>query len=166
MDLVLPSWSEKMNVKRSLELLGDDYTVIDGEGHILGRLSSVVAKRLLNGEKIVVVNAEKIMITGDREEILRRYKEKYDRGSKDYGPHFPRHPERIFKRTVRGMLPHKESRGRTALKNLRVFISVPEELRDREMEKISSALFEEKVRSGKGIPLLEVSRYLGYEVRA
>jgi len=155
-----------MNVKRSLEMLGDNYTVIDGEGHILGRLSSIVAKRLLNGEKIVIVNAEKIMITGDKEEIFRRYKEKYDRGSKDYGPHFPRHPERIFKRTVRGMLPHKEARGRKALKNLRVFISIPEELKNSEMEKIKSALFEEKIKSGKGIPLIEVSRYLGYEVKA
>ena len=155
-----------MNVKRSLELLGDDYTVIDGEGHILGRLASIVAKRLLNGEKIVVVNAEKIMVSGDRDEILRRYKEKYDRGSKDYGPHFPRHPEKIFKRTVRGMLPHKDYRGRNAFKNLRVFISIPEELMDKEMERVEDALFENKVKSGKGIPLIEISKYLGYEVNA
>ena len=47
-----------VNVERILKILGDDYTVIDANGHILGRLSSIIAKRLLNGEKIVVVNAK------------------------------------------------------------------------------------------------------------
>ncbi|MEM4524429.1 MAG: 50S ribosomal protein L13, partial [Archaeoglobaceae archaeon] len=94
-----------VNVKRALETLGGEYVVINAEGHILGRLCSVIAKRLLMGERIVVVNAEKAVITGNKANIFERYKEKYDRGSKEKGPYFPRHPEKIFKRTVRGMLP-------------------------------------------------------------
>jgi large subunit ribosomal protein L13 len=154
-----------MNVKRSLSLLGDDFIVIDGEGHVLGRLASIIAKRLLNGEKIVVVNAEKVLISGDQEEIFRRYKIKHDKGSKDYGPHFPKHPERILKRTVRGMLPHKTVKGREALSNFRAFIGIPAEVADRDHIKIGEALFENRVKSGKAVSLLEVSRFLGYEVK-
>ena len=39
--------------------------VIDGKGHLLGRLASIVAKQLLNGQKIVVVRAEALNISGE-----------------------------------------------------------------------------------------------------
>ncbi len=151
-----------VNVSRVIKTLGDDFTVIDASGHILGRLSSKIAKRLLSGERIVVVNAEKAVITGDKYMVFERYKEKYDRGSKEKGPYFPRHPERIFKRTVRGMLPWKSSRGRDAYRRLRVFMGVPEELQGREFEKIEDALLEKVSKTDKYVTLAEVSRYLGF----
>jgi len=154
-----------VNIKRVLKTLGDDYTVINAEGHILGRLSSVIAKRLLRGEKIVVVNAEKAIVTGDREMVFQRYKEKYDRGSKEKGPYFPRHPEKIFKRTVRGMLPWKSRRGREAYRRLRVFIGVPEELKDKEFEVVEQALYEKVSKTDKFVTLAEISEYLGYKLR-
>ncbi|MBE8538669.1 50S ribosomal protein L13 [Geoglobus acetivorans] len=155
-----------VNVERVLKTLGEDYRIIDADGHILGRLSSYIAKRLLEGEKIVVVNAEKAIITGSPENVLERYKEKYDRGSKEKGPYFPRHPERIFKRTVRGMLPWKSRRGRDAYRRLRVFMGVPEQLKDREFEKVDAALYEKVSKTEKYVYLGDVSRYLGFEVRA
>ena len=151
-----------VNVNRVIRTLGDDFTVIDASGHVLGRLSSKIAKRLLNGEKIVVVNAEKAVITGDKYMIFERYKEKYDRGSKEKGPYFPRHPEKIFKRTVRGMLPWKSSRGREAYRNLRVFMGVPEELKDKNFERIEDAVLEKVSKTDKYATLAEVSRYLGF----
>ncbi len=154
-----------VSVKRVLKTLGDDFKVIDASGHVLGRLASVIAKRLLNGEKIVVVNAEKAIITGDRDMVFKRYKEKYDRGSKEKGPYFPRHPEKIFKRTVRGMLPWKTKRGREAFRRLRVFMGVPRELEGKEFEKVEAALFERVCKTDKYVYLEEVSRYLGFEVR-
>ena len=39
--------------------------VIDGKGHLLGRLASTVAKQLLNGQKIVVVRCEALNISGE-----------------------------------------------------------------------------------------------------
>lgn len=39
--------------------------VIDGKGHLLGRLASIVAKQLLNGQKIVVVRCEALNISGE-----------------------------------------------------------------------------------------------------
>jgi len=154
-----------VNVERVLKTLGDDYRVIDASGHILGRLSSYIAKRLLEGEKIVVVNAEKAIITGSPENIFERYKEKYDRGSKEKGPYFPRHPERIFKRTVRGMLPWKSRRGREAFRRLRVFMGVPEPLKGKEFEKVDVALYEKVSKTQKYVYLKDVSEYLGYKVK-
>lgn len=40
---------------------------VDGRGHLLGRLASVVAKELLGGQKVVVVRCEQITISGSRE---------------------------------------------------------------------------------------------------
>jgi large subunit ribosomal protein L13Ae len=39
--------------------------VIDGKGHLLGRLASIVAKQLLNGQKIVIVRCEELNISGE-----------------------------------------------------------------------------------------------------
>jgi len=151
-----------INVERVLKTLGDDFVVIDARGHILGRLSSKIAKRLLNGEKIVVVNAEKAIVTGDKRMVFKKYKEKYDRGSKEKGPYFPRHPEKIFKRTVRGMLPWKSRRGREAYKRLRVFIGVPKQLEGKEFEVVEDALLEKVSKTEKYVTIAEISRYLGY----
>lgn len=151
-----------MNVKRVLETLGGEYVVIDASGHILGRLSSVIAKRLLKGERIVVVNAEKAVITGEKRVVFQRYKDKYDRGSKEKGPYFPKHPEKIFKRTVRGMLPWSSRRGREAYRRLRVFIGVPEELRNASFERVENALLEKVSKTEKFVSLEEVSKHLGW----
>ncbi|MEM4156376.1 MAG: 50S ribosomal protein L13 [Archaeoglobaceae archaeon] len=151
-----------MNVKRVLETLGGDYVVIDASGHILGRLSSVIAKRLLSGERIVVVNAEKAVITGDKSAIFEKYKVKYDRGSKEKGPYFPKHPEKIFKRTVRGMLPWDSRRGREAYRRLRVFIGIPEELKDKSFQKVENARLEKVSKTEKFVFLEEVSKHLGW----
>jgi len=151
-----------VSISRALKTLGDGYTVIDATGHILGRLSSIIAKRLINGEKIVVVNAEKAIVTGDRQMVFARYKEKYDRGSKEKGPYFPRHPEKIFKRTVRGMLPWKSRRGREAFRRLRVFIGVPDELKNAEFQRIDQALLEKVSKTDRYVTLEEISEFLGY----
>ncbi len=50
--------------------------VIDAKDLILGRLASLVAKELLNGEEIVIVNAEECAITGSKESILQKYRER------------------------------------------------------------------------------------------
>ncbi len=155
-----------VNVERVLKTLGDDFRIIDASNHILGRLSSYIAKRLLEGEKIVVVNAEKAIITGNPENVFERYKEKYDRGSKEKGPYFPRHPEKIFKRTVRGMLPWKSKRGREAYRRLRVFIGIHEQLKGKDFEKVDIALYEKVSKTQRYVYLQDVSRFLGYEVKA
>ena len=113
---------------------------VDANDMILGRLASVVAKKLLNGESVCVVNGEKSVIVGKPKSTLTEYKEKRARGDPYHGPFFPRTPERIFKRTVRGMLPYKTARGSEALKRLKVFISIPNELKGKEFTVIKEAV--------------------------
>ncbi|KAJ3005487.1 60S ribosomal protein L16B [Thoreauomyces humboldtii] len=102
--------------------------VIDGKGHLLGRLASIVAKQLLNGQKIVVVRAEEINITGpffrNKLKYMAFLRKRCIVNPKRGVFHF-RAPSRIFWRTVRGMVPHKTPRGAAALERLRVFEGVP-----------------------------------------
>ncbi|MBU5557888.1 MAG: 50S ribosomal protein L13 [Candidatus Aenigmatarchaeota archaeon] len=102
-------------------------TVIDADGAVLGRLATLLAKRLLLGEQIVVVNAEKAVVSGKFDTTLAFYKHRRERGDPHKGPFFPRYPDMLLKRTVRGMLPAKTARGRAALANLKVYIGCPEE---------------------------------------
>ncbi|HDN50629.1 MAG: 50S ribosomal protein L13 [Thermoplasmata archaeon] len=131
-------------------------TVIDAARLPVGRLASVVAKRLLEGEEIAIINAEQAIISGKKEEIIARYRHKTEVGGmKRKGPYFSRMPHMILKRTVRGMLPYQQPKGRMAYKRLRVFIGVPEELKDAEVEKL------EMKRSLDYMTLKELSGYLG-----
>ncbi|HDO19282.1 MAG TPA: 50S ribosomal protein L13 [Thermoplasmatales archaeon] len=133
--------------------------IIDATGAVLGRLASVVAKRLLNGEEIIIVNSEKAIITGDKQSIKERYKEKRELGTQRKGPFFPRMPDKIVKRTIRGMLPYQTPHGRAALKRLKCYIGVPEEFNGKEMEKIGL----EKMPL-KYITIEELSRHLGAKI--
>ncbi|KAJ1665459.1 60S ribosomal protein L16A [Coemansia sp. RSA 1813] len=102
--------------------------VIDGKGHLLGRLASVVAKLLLNGQKVVVVRCEEMNVSGSffRNKIkLQNYLRKRCLSNPSRGPFHFRAPSRIFYRALRGMIPHKTSRGEAALGRLKVFEGVP-----------------------------------------
>jgi large subunit ribosomal protein L13 len=109
-------------------------TVINGDGLILGRLASVVAQRALANEEIAIVNAEKTIISGSRARVLGNYYHKRVRGSADWGPYFPRRPDHILKRTIRGMLPYKRPRGVEALRRIRCYVGVPVQFAGKEME--------------------------------
>jgi len=113
--------------------------VVNGEGLILGRLCSKVAKRLLNGEQIIVVNAEKIVISGKRKSKVAEAHKFLEVGAPERGPFHSRRPDRIVCKTVRGMVPWKQPKGKVAYKRLKVFLGVPEELKDQKMETIDQA---------------------------
>ena len=109
--------------------------VYDADGLILGRLASAVADKLLkstragNSDKVVIINAEKAVVSGKPSAVFANYHEKYALNHARKGPYFPRMPDMILKRTVRGMLPYQaKSSGRRALRNLRVEIGCPSHL--------------------------------------
>jgi large subunit ribosomal protein L13 len=135
-------------------------TIIDANGLILGRLASDVAKRLLAGDKIDIVNAEKAVISGSKLDTIAEYRNKISIGSTEFGPHFPKRPERILKRTVRGMLPYRRSRGRDAMARLKVHVGVPLELKDKEMIQVAEASMK-RLSSNKYIRLGDVSTKMG-----
>ena len=102
--------------------------VIAGDGAIMGRLASYAAKQALGGEEIVILNTEKVVITGSRENIKERFQEKRRHvGSAQKGPKISRSSEKILKRAIRGMLPHRKGRGVLALKKIKCYVGVPKE---------------------------------------
>jgi large subunit ribosomal protein L13 len=109
---------------------------IDAENRVVGRLASSIAKRLLSGEKVAVVNTEKAVILGNGGATIKDFLKKRSRGDPYHGPFYPTKPDRIFKRVVRGMLPYKTQRGSEALKRLKVFISVPGDMADKEYAEV------------------------------
>lgn len=135
-------------------------TVIDAKGLIMGRLASVVAKRLLAGEEIAIVNADKAIISGSKVTTLNEYKFIREMGTREFGPYFPRRPERILKRTVRGMLPYKRARGKDAMSRIKVYVGIPLEFKSAELTTITEANMN-RLSSNKYVELGEVSRRLG-----
>ncbi|MDH5267422.1 MAG: 50S ribosomal protein L13 [Candidatus Bathyarchaeota archaeon] len=113
--------------------------VIDATGLILGRMASHIAKRLLQGEKIIVVNAENAAISGKRLRIVKEAKRYLEIGHPRKGPLHRRRPDRIVRRTIRGMLPRKKPKGKQAYKRLKVFLEVPEEFKGKEIQTIPNA---------------------------
>lgn len=106
--------------------------IIDGTGATLGRLASYSAKQALKGEEIVILNCEKIIITGNKKDIVEKYKQKRRLvGSTQKGPKYSRSLDRVVKVTIRGMLPnYREGRGRAAYKRIRCYIGVPKKFED------------------------------------
>lgn len=109
--------------------------IINGENAILGRLSTYVAKKLMNNEVVHIVNADKIIITGDPNQIVKKYHERRARGSPQHGPFFPKSTTGIVRRTIRGMLPYKKAKGKK-LSNLKIHEGIPKNLEKENMEKI------------------------------
>ncbi|OGI11646.1 50S ribosomal protein L13 [Candidatus Micrarchaeota archaeon RBG_16_36_9] len=114
--------------------------IVNADGAILGRLASKIAKELLRGENVIVVNSEKIVISGNPEAIFKRFHEKKDRGYSSKGPFYPKYPDRILVRSIRGMLPYKKEKGKKALKKLKVYYGNPDNLKGEKISKTSEDL--------------------------
>merc|ERR1711963_59773 len=102
--------------------------VIDGRGHLMGRLASIVAKNILNGNKVVIVRCEGINQSDNfyrnKLKVLKFLRLRCN-VKPSRGPFHFRAPSKIFWRTVRGMVPHKTERGKDAMKRLQTFEGVP-----------------------------------------
>merc|ERR1719400_2154820 len=94
----------------------------------MGRLSSIVAKLILTGNKVVVLRCNVKPLRG---------------------PFHFRAPSKIFWRTVRGMTPHKTERGKDALKRLQTFEGVPPPYDKKKLMVIPSALKVLRLKHGR-----------------
>jgi large subunit ribosomal protein L13 len=110
--------------------------IIDAKGLVLGRMASIIAKRLLQGETLTIVNAEKAVISGKKQSRVKEAKTFLEIGHPKKGPFHPRRPDQIVRRTIRGMLPWKKPKGKQAYKRLKVLIEIPEEFKGKEMQTI------------------------------
>lgn len=113
--------------------------IIDATDLILGRLASYAAKKALLGEKVEVINSEKSIISGKKKDIFGDYLRKRQRGIPLQGPYFPRMPDMLVRRTIRGMMPYKTDRGKKAFENVKCWIGVPSKLKDQKADTIKQA---------------------------
>ena len=134
--------------------------IIDASGATLGRLSTNAAKRLLKGEEIAVINSEKAIISGKKPTIKENYKEKRELGTYRKGPFYPRMPDQIVKRTIRGMIPYQTPHGRSAFKRLKCYIGIPKEFEGKKFEKIAEA----EKQPVDFITIEELSKFLGAKI--
>lgn len=137
--------------------------VYDATGMIIGRLSTRIAKDLLNGETIRVVNCEKSVISGNPIFTKKQYLERRQKGDRYHGPFFPRTPQGIVRRTIRGMVSHHKPRGREAFRKLRVYVGVPDEFKNKSFLRVEEADVN-RLRC-KHITVEDLSLYLGTKKR-
>ncbi|MBO3770094.1 MAG: 50S ribosomal protein L13 [Thermoproteota archaeon] len=106
--------------------------VVDATNQILGRMCSIIAKKLLEGYRVHVVNVEKVRISGDKHSFIREYVKfleiKSVRNPK-HTPIHPRNPATYVRRVIRGMLPMDKKKGMDAFRRLRVYIGNPGNLK-------------------------------------
>ncbi|MEK6884603.1 MAG: 50S ribosomal protein L13 [Nanoarchaeota archaeon] len=128
--------------------------IIDGNNAIMGRLASYAAKQVLRGENVIIVNAEKTVITGDRQNTIENfYAKRRRRGSTIQGPKHSFLAEKILKRAIRGMLPdHRSGRGKEALDRIRCYKGIPKEYQE------SKKILAGKEKIGKYIYLEEFAK--------
>ncbi|MBI4399995.1 50S ribosomal protein L13, partial [Candidatus Micrarchaeota archaeon] len=111
-------------------------------------------------------NAEKIIISGNPSVVVDKYMNKRsakDKANPEHSPHWPRRPDLLVKRIVRGMLPFNNPRGRRAFKNLRVYIGIPQEFANASVTKPEN-IDKEKLQC-KYITISDLCINLGYNPR-
>lgn len=136
--------------------------IIDAKDAILGRLGSYVAKQLLLGNEVDVVNCEEAVVSGRKLSILENHVRKIDRKAPGKGPYFYRRPDMFVKRTIRGMLPFKRPRGQDAFKNVKCHIGVPDKFKNEKALSIKGAN-SGKLQSADYIKVKELCRAVGWK---
>lgn len=116
--------------------------IVDATDSVLGRIGSQIAKELLEGKEVTVVNADKAVISGRKKSTLSEYDAWTEIRSlvdPNQGPFHPRSSGNLIRKTVRGMLPTEKQKGRSAYNRLEAYSGVPGELENEEMETFSEA---------------------------
>ena len=137
---------------------------IDAAGQIVGRMSSQIAKLLLSGNSVVVVNADKALFSGHRSNVMGDFLDRLTIASvvhPKHGPFHPRTPAGILSRTIRGMIPRTKSSGVSALRRLRVYEEIP-----KGMDKVTFTNFDEAKATkplAYYVPLGEVAERIGWK---
>jgi len=112
-----------------------EYQLIDAKDQILGRFCSQVAKKVLLGQRVVVINAKDAIISGNKRDIHEKYLAKLNISTATNprrGPFWPRRPDTFMRTAIKKMLPRKKRRGKEALRRVHVYISdIPERFKNR-----------------------------------
>lgn len=131
---------------------------IDADNTVYGRISTYIAKKLLEGEGVTIVNASGVVITGSRKFIINRFKERREIGSVRKGPYYPRTPAAILRRSIKNMIPSKKTTGKEALRRCFVYSGIPAFLKDQKFESLDIA---KNQKMDGFVRLREISEILG-----
>ena len=97
----------------------------------------------LMGETVKIVNCEKAVVSGTQDATINRWKRMKNRTHPFHGPFISLSPDRILRRMIYGMLPHKrqteESRGMQAYERIMCYISIPDDLKNRKFVSVAGA---------------------------
>ena len=136
-----------------------DHIIIDGKDLIMGRLASFAAKQALLGKKVDIINCELVIITGKRKELIEEFKQKLGRGNVFKGPFISKSPDRLVRRMIRGMIPYKKARGKTAFQNIMCYNTIPETFKDKKAITLKDAHIS-RLASINYLTVREISRLL------
>ena len=140
--------------------------VIDADGLVLGRMASKVAKMLLLAENVIIINAEKAIISGNRRTTIKHYKTRQNirtHYNPIKGPFWFKTPHQLVRRTIRGMLPWKKDRGRTAYRRLKVYSGLPENFNVDEASIETFSDFSIDRLKGRFIEVGELAKEIGFK---
>ncbi len=137
--------------------------IIDATDLIVGRIGTYAAKQALLGEEIRIINSEKAVISGRKENTFEKYLTIKAMGTPRKGPFLHRMPERLLRRSIRGMLSHKKPRGKEAYKRILCYQGIPDEFKDKKSITIKDAN-RSKLPNLKYVNLKDVSKRLGANV--
>jgi large subunit ribosomal protein L13 len=127
---------------KKLETPSPTEEIVDASNLILGRMASYVAKKALDGNRVVVLNAERAIISGTKDRVVARAKQKLKTrtlGNLERGPTHPRKPDGYVRRVIRGMLPWKKTSGKEAFHRVMVYIGTPDEYKNKPGTRIADA---------------------------
>jgi large subunit ribosomal protein L13 len=114
---------------------------IDATDTAMGRVASYAAKQALGGNDIVVVNSDKALISGRKEQNIGdfKFRRALNTIKPRKGPFFSKSTEKIMKRCVRGMLPDfRLGRGKVAVKKVKCYNGIPAEFAKEKFMKINA----------------------------
>lgn len=122
--------------------------VIDGKGHVVGRLAAFVAKQAIEGNEVVVLRAEGTIFSHPLERAIKIYKDKKNKRclvNPKKGPFHFKEPSRCLKRVIRGMIDYKKAQGAEAFARIKVFDGVPMEYENETKNIVTQALAETRL---------------------
>ncbi len=121
--------------------------IINGEDLVAGRLASNIAKKVITGESVIIINSEKVIVVGTKTSIMPKYKQRVNAAVKSnphYGPKFDRIPSKMLKRMIKGMLPNKSRTNERLLKQVKIYNKFPKTIDIAKAETIEKIKYSKK----------------------
>ncbi|MFW5903038.1 MAG: uL13 family ribosomal protein [archaeon] len=114
--------------------------VINGKGKPLGRIASKAAEEAQKGKEVRIINAEKAIVVGKKQNIIQKYRDKFnlrDLGNPRKSPKtISRRPDLFVKRVTEKMLPMGKRRGKKAKKRIKAHLGEPEGIKKESDDKL------------------------------